>query len=244
MNGAVEVGGFAAQRVDPLGRRDGAGEHGGLDLVDVAFEFGDDRRVPVHHLIQDRPQRRDAARGEQLRPLLQPLSGLAELARHALPYGDHEGGREEDADLAELDFLGGVVVARGAQDDQPHILVIQLGLRPHVEVLGVLDRQLMQAEGVPDLGQLFVTGFEQSQPHEAALPAAGRRFLQRHRALIAPAAVLVIRTINDHLGTPLSPARAHTCYTACPSSMPITWAVDDPAGQRRGGRLPAARSRR
>ena len=54
---AVEVGGLAAQRVDPLGRRDGAGEHGGLDLVDVAFEPGDDGRVVVHHLIQDRPER-------------------------------------------------------------------------------------------------------------------------------------------------------------------------------------------
>jgi hypothetical protein len=56
VDGAVEVGGLAAQRVDPLGRRDGAGEHGGLDLVDVAFEPGHDGRVPVHHLIQDRPQ--------------------------------------------------------------------------------------------------------------------------------------------------------------------------------------------
>ena len=58
MDGTVEVGGLAAQRVDPFGRCHGAGEHGGLDLVDVAFEPGDDGRVSVHHLIQDRPQRR------------------------------------------------------------------------------------------------------------------------------------------------------------------------------------------
>ncbi len=57
MDGAVEVGGLAPKRVDPLGRRDGAGEHGGLDLVDVALEPGDHGRVSVDHLIQDRPQR-------------------------------------------------------------------------------------------------------------------------------------------------------------------------------------------
>jgi hypothetical protein len=35
--------------------RSGAGEHGGLDLVDVALEPGHDGRVAVHHVIQDRP---------------------------------------------------------------------------------------------------------------------------------------------------------------------------------------------
>jgi len=56
------------------------------------------------------------------------------------------------AALAELDVLGGVVIARGAQDDQPHAPVVVLDLRPHVKVLRVLDRQLMQPEGVTDLG--------------------------------------------------------------------------------------------
>src|SRR6266571_6935622 len=75
-----------------------------------------------------------------------------------------------------------------------------------MKVLGVLDCQLMQAEGVPDLGQLLFPGLEQAQPHEAALPASGRSLLQRHRALIAPAAVLVVSAINDHLGAPSSAA--------------------------------------
>ena len=147
----------------------GAGEHGGLDLVDVVIESGDDRCVPVDDLVQDRPQRRYAARGQQLRPLLQPLPGAAQLAGRALPHGDHEGRREEDADLAELDLLGGIVVTRGAQDDQLHALVVGLDLRPLVDVLGVLDGQLVQAEGVADLGQLTVPGLEQAQPDEAAL---------------------------------------------------------------------------
>ncbi|MGN6173111.1 MAG: hypothetical protein ACTHPS_09185, partial [Streptosporangiaceae bacterium] len=37
---------------------------------------------------------------------------------------------------------------------------------------------------------------------------------QRHRALIASAAVLVMGTINDHLGTPLSAAGADIRYSA------------------------------
>jgi hypothetical protein len=57
-------------------------------------------------------------------------------------------------------------------------MVIALDLRPHVKVLRVLDRQLVQPESVTDLGQFLVPGFEQSQPHEAALPASGRGLLQ------------------------------------------------------------------
>jgi hypothetical protein len=61
---------------------------------------------------------------------------------------------EEDADLAGLYLLGGVVIPRGAQDDQPHVLVVAFDLRPHVRVLRILYGQLVPAEGVPDLGQV------------------------------------------------------------------------------------------
>src|SRR5215813_11388735 len=54
---AVEVGRLAPQRVDPLGGRDAAGEHGGLDLVDVALEPGNDGRIVVNDFVQDRPER-------------------------------------------------------------------------------------------------------------------------------------------------------------------------------------------
>jgi len=64
MDGTVEAGGLAAQRVDPLGRRDRAGEHGGLDVVDVALDLEDDGRVRVHDRVQDRPQHRHGARGK------------------------------------------------------------------------------------------------------------------------------------------------------------------------------------
>ena len=57
MDGAVEVGRLVAQRVDPLGGRHAAGEHGRLDLVDVPLEPGNDGRVIVNDLVQDRPER-------------------------------------------------------------------------------------------------------------------------------------------------------------------------------------------
>src|SRR5262249_21617906 len=60
----------------------------------------------------------------------------------------------------------------------------------------------MQAEGVADLAQLLFPGLEQPEPDEAALPAPGRRLGQRHRALLAPAAVLIVSTVNDHVREP------------------------------------------
>ena len=80
--------------------------------------------------------------------------------------------------------------------------------------LRVLHRQLVQAEGLTDLSQFLRLRLKQSKPDEATLPAASRRLLQRHRTLIASAAVLVMGTINDHLGTPLSAAGADIRYSA------------------------------
>ena len=157
-------------------------------------------------------------------------AGAAQSAGHALAHRDNEGRREEDADLAELDSLGVVVIARGAQDDQPHPLVVGFDLRPHVEVLRVLDRQLMQAEGVANLGQLLFPRLEQPEPDKAVLRAPGRRLGQRHRAFVAPAAVLIVSAVNDHLRGPPSLARTDIRFTA--------WL--NPPGRRRPQGLQAA----
>jgi hypothetical protein len=202
MDGAVEAGGLAAHGVDPLGRRDRAGEHGGLDLVDVAFDLEDDGRVRVHHRVQDRPEDRHAARGQQFRPLLQPLPDAGQIGRHPLPHRDHEGGRDKDADLAEVDLFVVAVIARGPHDDQLHVRVVAGDLRVPVQDQRVLDRQLVQPEGLADLGQLPLPGLEQPQPYEAAVGPAGRRLLQRHHPLFGPVAVLVVSTVDDHLVTP------------------------------------------
>src|SRR6516225_12011454 len=62
----------------------------------------------------------------------------------------------------------------------------------------------MQAEQLADLSQFLFPGLEQAQPHETTLGTPGRRLLQWHRALVAPAAVHVVSTVDDHLETPLS----------------------------------------
>jgi hypothetical protein len=82
-------------------------------------------------------------------------------------------------------------------------LVVALDLRPPVNDLRVLDRQLMQPEGLSYPGQLIRVRVERPQSHKAALAAPGRRLLQRHAALPLPEAVLVVSTINDHLGNSL-----------------------------------------
>jgi hypothetical protein len=44
-----------------------------------------------------------------------------------------------------------------------------------------------------------ISGLEQAQPDDAALPAPGRRLLQRHRAFVTPATVVIVSTVNDHV---------------------------------------------
>src|SRR5260370_41917763 len=65
----------------------------------------------------------------------------------------------------------------------------------------------MQAEGVTARGNLLSRGLEHPQPHEAALRAPGSRLLQRHRAFVASAAVLIVSTVNDHVGDLLACCR-------------------------------------
>src|SRR5690348_17617092 len=67
----------------------------------------------------------------------------------------------------------------------------------------VLHRQLMEPEEPAHLIHFRFTGLEQAQPHEAALVAPGRCFLQRHRTIVEPVAVLVVTTVDDHLGNSL-----------------------------------------
>jgi len=71
---------------------------------------------------------------------------------------------------------------------------------------------------------------------QAALPAAGRRLLQRHRTLVAPAAVLVVSTINEHLGDPSAAAGADIRYPAWPNHARVTKVARAGGGRRDPGR--------
>src|SRR5713101_2183004 len=64
------------------------------------------------------------------------------------------------------------------------------------------SRIAYSAAEVANLGQLLLSRLEQPEPYEAALPAPGGCLLQRHRALVTPAAVQVMSAIDDHLGKP------------------------------------------
>ena len=213
MHGAVEVGRLAAQEVDPLGRRGGAAEHGRLDLLDVLLEPFQDGRVVVDDLVQDRPQDRGRALLEQLRATLEPQPGAVEIAGHALAHGDHEAAGHEDRHFAELDCVAFLHVAGGAQHGEVDAaVVVLLDLRAQVEALGVLDREIVQAEATLDLGQLGGIGLDHSQPHEpaVALDADLRRLVEVHRTLVLAPAVAVVGTVDNH--DPLLPLGPRPVY--------------------------------
>ncbi len=80
---------------------------------------------------------------------------------------DHVVGADEQMDLAELDLLLRVVVARGPEDDEKRIAVV-LELWPLVGVLHVLERKLVQTERISDVLELLRARLLQPDPGEVA----------------------------------------------------------------------------
>jgi len=101
---------------------------------------------------------------------LQPFDVLTpharEIRRLAVPHGDGEVGSEEQVQLAELDLLQLVDVARGLEDDEQRVAV-PLELRPLVGLDGVLDGQLMQVELMGHRGELLLAWFIQIKPRDS-----------------------------------------------------------------------------
>ena len=62
-----------------------------------------------------------------------------------MPHREHEVGAHEDVDLAELDLLGVIEVARRSKDDEKRVPVA-LELRPLVSDDRVLDGELVELE--------------------------------------------------------------------------------------------------
>ena len=107
-------------------------------------------------------------------------------------------GAEEDHDLADLDELVAVDVARGLQHDEQRVAAVDLELGALVAVDGVLDRQRVQlevlADGLDDARARVV----QADPDEAVLAGVG--LAQRGLELDAPAeplAALVEAAVDD-----------------------------------------------
>ena len=66
--------------------------------------------------------------------------------------------------LPKFDLFGFVVVPRGDQDDQPDVFAVQVGLRPQVLTLRILDREFVQPERRLHLGELLRVRLEQAEP--------------------------------------------------------------------------------
>ena len=161
----VEVRSTSRRRtVDPLGRRHRPGEHQPLDLLDVRAPARRPRRAvscPTH-LVQHRPQHRRRYRprssfGRRSSRSRAPCT----LAGDALPDGDHEVGRDEQVDLAEVDPHS----CRRTGLVRDHQVPPSERAPPSsaVELLDVLHGQLVQPELLPYGGQLLRRRLESSR---------------------------------------------------------------------------------
>ena len=115
---ALELDHLPRQLVDPTRDGGAATEDLVLNLVDVVLEPGDDRRVAVDDVVDDRVHDRQRAPPEQIRARLESPPHGPELGRVAVAHGDDELRADEDRDLAEHDRLRLVDVASRPQDEE------------------------------------------------------------------------------------------------------------------------------
>jgi hypothetical protein len=134
---------------------------------------------------------------EQVWPSLQPLPYRRQIAL-AVANRDHETGGGEDRELADVDHLFRVDVARRL-DHHVDRLPVGLQLRALMSPDGVLDRQLVQPELLGDRLEFSLTRLEDANPNEGAfsLLRGSPRPVQREIAL-SPLAVHISRTVDDH----------------------------------------------
>ena len=186
--GAPELEHLALEPVHALGGvRALAREQLGLNLVDVGLEAVDGQDVVVHHAVEDRVQHGAGSAAQPRLVVLEVLAHLLERAALAVANGDHEVVAEEHQQLAEIDHLLRIHVARGLQDEKNHVPV-DLELRPLVRIDGVLHGQRVQVELAFQRVELLRRRLVQPDPDEVAvLPALPVGVLELHRAVAAPA---------------------------------------------------------
>ena len=192
----LELEHLALELVDPLGRVLAFAEDLQLDFADVLVEALGGFDVAVDDVVDDRVE--DGARSflQQVGALLQALADRGQVGL-AVAHRDHEVGGDEDRDLAELDHLFGVDVARGLDHHVDRVPVL-LDLRPLVRPHRILDRQLVQPELGRDRLELLLARLDHAEPDESPL------FLRRlagplHRELaLPPPSPLVGRAVDDH----------------------------------------------
>jgi hypothetical protein len=195
---APELDDLALQAVDPLGRVARLlGEDVLLDLVDVLGQPLDHDGVVVDDAVGHGVEHGAGADAQELRPLLELEADVVQRAGLPMAHRDHEARADEDVDLADVDELLGVDVARGLEHEEQRVAV-DVDLRPLVRVDGVLHGQRVQVEVAPDRLDDAGRRVVQPDPHEAV--AAGGR--TRHRRLEIDAAALALagvvqRAVHD-----------------------------------------------
>jgi hypothetical protein len=164
---ALEVAHFLLEAVDRLdmGRLD-AREHGRLERVHPHLDALGDVRERVDELVED------AVDGVFLgHPgLVQAVVQRFERGERMLADGDHEAAGDVDVQLQRLEEPLVVVVALacGVEDEQ-HVIPVVVELRRLPELLGVLDRQCVEAQQLAEHRQLLRTRTDQVQPEELVI---------------------------------------------------------------------------
>ena len=135
---------------------------------------------------------------EQVGVRLEVQAHVVQRAALAVADGDHEALAEEDHDLADLDELLAVDVARGLEHDEERVAAVDLELGALVGVDGVLDGQRVQLEVLAHRLDHARARVVQPDPHEAVLAGVG--LAQRGLELDAaaqPLAALVEAAVDD-----------------------------------------------
>ena len=94
-----------------------------VNLVDIVFESSDDGLVLVDDLVKHRIENRLRALREQSRVSLETITNVRKIWRLGVPHRDNELWAHEDVQLAELDSLGLIDVARRAQREKKGVSI-------------------------------------------------------------------------------------------------------------------------
>jgi hypothetical protein len=134
---------------------------------------------------------------QPLRVGLERLAHRAELAGLPMAHGDDVVVTEEDEQLAELDHLGRVDVARGLQHEQQHV-VEDLELRALMGLDRVLDGERVKLELALERVELLLGRLVQADPDEGVLLAAPVVRVLEVNLAVEALSLLVDRAVDDH----------------------------------------------
>jgi hypothetical protein len=195
VGGLVEPDDLSEELVDALGDVGLVLEDLDLDLVDVVLEALDHGDVVFHDAVHDPVENRGRTPAQEIRLALGPLTHLDQLVRLAVADRDDEVRPHEGVDLAELDRLLLLHVARRLEHHEKR-LAVAFDLGPLVGLEGVLHRQLVQLELAGHGVELFPGRLVEPDPGETTIAVGLVDLIERTGW--APAPVNVDGAVDDH----------------------------------------------